>query len=122
MKVGNPGNHAPDTPRAGAESDVYSHDRDHEQADLRLAHSGAGKRGLHDQQDHREQCSGGEPGKPKGGRVPDAGGENLQAIQAELSHQTAIRDIGKLALAFVMADIGAYEKWFFEKYGVKPEL
>lgn len=46
----------------------------------------------------------------------------MQKIQAELSHQAAIRDLGKVAMAFVMADVGAYEKWFFEKYGMKPEL
>ena len=46
----------------------------------------------------------------------------MQKVQAEFSHQSAIRDIGKMALAFVTADVGAYEKWFLERYGVKPEL
>lgn len=62
-----------------------------------------------------EQCPCGEPGQ-------HAGGENLHAVQAELSYRAAIRNIGKTALAFVMADVGAYEKWFLKKYGVKPEL
>lgn len=120
MKVGRSSNAAPDTPRAGAESDVYSHDRDHEQADLRLAHSGAGKRGLHDQQDHREQRPGGAAGQPEGGRVPDAGGEDLQKIQAELQQQSAIRDLGKLALAFALANREKYVDWHVATYGFRP--
>lgn len=122
MKVGRSSNAATNSRGAGAEGNIHTHDRGDEQADIQLAHPGACQRGLFNQQDHREQRSGGEPGQPENRRVPDAGGENLQAIQAELSHQAAIRDIGKLTLAFVTADIGAYEEWFFEKYGVKPEL
>lgn len=65
--------------------------------------------------DNCEQFPRGEPGR-------HAGGENLHAMQAELSHRAAIRDIGKMALEFVMADVGAYENWHLKKYGVKPEL
>lgn len=65
--------------------------------------------------DNCERCPRGEPDQ-------HAGGENLHAIQAELSYRAAIRDIGKMALEFVMADVGAYENWHLKKYGVKPEL
>ena len=122
MKVGRRSNAATDSQGTGTEGNIHPDDRRSEQAHLSMADSGARKRWLHNQQDNCEQRPGRPAGQPERRRVPDAGGENLQAIQAELSHQAAIRDIGKLALAFVMADIGAYEKWFFEKYGVKPEL
>ena len=122
MKVGRSSNAAPDSQGTGAEGNIHSDDRRSEQAHLSMADSGTQKRGVSNRQADGQQRPGGAAGQPEGGRVPDAGGEDLQKIQAELSHQAAIRDLGKLALAFVMADIGAYEKWFFEKYGVKPEL
>lgn len=122
MKVGRSSNAATDSPGAGAEGDIHTNDRGGKQAHLSMADSGAQKRWLHNQQDNCEQRPGGPAGQPERRRVSDAGRADLQKIQAELSHQAAIRDIGKLTLAFVMADIGAYEKWFFEKYGVKPEL
>lgn len=122
MKVGRSSNAATDSQGTGTEGNIHSDDRRSEQAHLSMADSGTQKRWIHDQQDHSEQRPGGPTGQPEGGRVPDAGREDLQKIQAELQQQSAIRDLGKLALAFVMADIGAYEKWFFEKYGVKPEL
>lgn len=122
MKVGRSSNAATDSQGTGTEGNIHPDDCRSEQAHLSMADSGTQKRWIHDQQDHSEQRPGGPTGQPERGRVPDAGREDLQKIQAELSHQAAIRDLGKLALAFVMADIGAYEKWFFEKYGVKPEL
>lgn len=122
MKVGRSSNAATDSTGAGAEGNIHPDDCRNEQAHLSMADSGTQKRGVPHRQADGQQRPGGPTGQPEGGRVPDAGREDLQKIQAELQQQSAIRDLGKLALAFVMADIGAYEKWFFEKYGVKPEL
>lgn len=120
MKVGNPGNHSPDTPRAGAEGNIHSDDRRSEQAHLSMADSGTQKRGVSHRQADGQQRPGGAAGQPEGGRVPDAGGEDLQKIQAELQQQSAIRDLGKLALAFALANREKYVDWHVATYGFRP--
>lgn len=120
MKVGRSSNAAPDSQGTGTEGNIHSDDRRSEQAHLSMADSGTQKRWIHDQQDHSEQRPGGPTGQPEGGRVPDAGGEDLQKIQAELQQQSAIRDLGKLALAFALANREKYVDWHVATYGFRP--
>lgn len=120
MAVGDRRNAAPNPQRAGAESNLCADDRGNEQADLRLADSRAEKRGLHDQQNHREQRPCRAAGKPEGRRVPDAGRADLQAIQAELQRSAAIRELGRNALKWVQENPETYKKMHFELFGRMP--
>ena len=120
MKVGRSSNAAPDPQGAGAEGDSHTNDRGNEQADLSMADSGTQKRGVPNRQADGQQRPGGSAGQPEGGRVPDAGGEDLQKIQAELQQQSAIRDLGRLALAFALANREKYVDWHVATYGFRP--
>lgn len=120
MAGGNLSDNAADTQRTCAESHVRSDDRGNEQADLRMADPGAEERGLHDQQNHREQRPCRAAGKPEGRRVPDAGRADLQAIQAELQRSAAIRELGRNALKWVQENPETYKKMHFELFGRMP--
>ena len=120
MKVGRSSNAAPDSQGTGAEGDIHPDDRRSEQAHLSMADSGTQKRGVSNRQADGQQRPGGAAGQPEGGRVPDAGGEDLQKIQAELQQQSAIRDLGKLALAFALANREKYVDWHVATYGFRP--
>ena len=120
MKVGRSSDAAPDSTGAGAEGNIHTNDRGNEQADLQLADSGTKKRGVPNRQADGQQRPGGAAGQPEGGRVPDAGGEDLQKIQAELQQQSAIRDLGRLALAFALANREKYVSWHVATYGFRP--
>ena len=113
-------NASENTERAGAESNVCPGNNRHEQAFICVAGSRTQERGLHNQQHDSEQRSGWTSGIPQGGRVSDAGRDDLQKIQAELEHQSAIRDLGKNALMFALSDRERYVQWHIERMGRRP--
>lgn len=120
MKVGRSSNAAPDSQGAGAEGNIHPDDRRSEQAHLSMADSGTQKRGVPNRQADGQQRPVGAAGQPEGGRVSDAGREDLQKIQAELEHQSAIRDLGKNALMFALSDRERYVRWHIERMGRRP--
>ena len=120
MADGNLSGNASNAQRTCPESHVRPDDRGNEQADLRMADPGAEERGLHDQQNHREQRSSGNARQPEGRRVPDAGRADLQAIQAELQQSAAIRDLGRNALKWVQENPETYRKMHLELFGRMP--
>lgn len=113
-------NASENTERAGAESNVCTGNNRHEQAFICVAGSRTQERGLLNQQHNGEQRSGRASGIPQGGRVSDAGREDLQKIQAELEHQSAIRDLGKNALMFALSDRERYVEWHIDRMGRRP--
>lgn len=120
MAIGRNRNASENTERAGAESNVYPDDKGHEQTFKRLADSRTKQRGVCDCPADSEQRSVRVSGIPQGGRVSDAGREDLQKIQAELEHQSAIRDLGKNALMFALSDRERYVQWHIERMGRRP--
>ena len=121
MAIGRNRNASENTERAGAESNVYPDDNRHEQtfeclADARTASQGR----IQHQSADSEQRSVRVSGIPQRGRVSDAGREDLQKIQAELEHQSAIRDLGKNALMFALSDRERYVQWHIERMGRRP--
>ena len=120
MAGGNLSNDAADTQRTCPESHVRSDDSGNEQTDLRMADSGAEKRGIHDQQNHREQRPRRNACQPERRRVSDAGRADLQAIQAELQKSAAIRELGSNALKWVRENPETYKKMHFELFGMMP--
>lgn len=121
MAIGRNRNASENAERAGAESNVCTGNNRHEQAFICVADSRTQERGLHNQQHDSEQRSGRASGIPQGGRVSNAGREDLQKIQAELEHQSAIRDLGKNALMFALSDRERYVKWHIGYTGRRPE-
>lgn len=106
---------------AGETGKVYPGNAEHLQSPEQLVDSTASERGLHHLQDPAVRCHGASEHFPEGRRVSGQSGEDLREIRAELLCNSAIREIGRNALAFMKERPDDYERIYFNLFGRMPE-
>lgn len=107
--------------RAGKTGEAHPGNAEHLQSSEQLADSAASARGLHHLQDQAVRCPGTSEHFPEGRRVSGQSGEDLREIRAELLCNSAIREIGRNALAFMKEHPDDYERIYFDLFGRMPE-
>ena len=102
---------------AGEVSKVYPGDAERLQSPEQLVNSAAGDGGiLHHGTASQRRTSGAYP-VPENGRVPSQGGTDLHELQAELLRSSAIREIGRMARAFMKEHPEDYARIYRNLFG-----
>lgn len=86
---------------AGEVGKVYPGDAEHLQTPEQLVNSAAGDGGILHHGTASQRCASGAYPVPEDGRVSSQGGADLHELQAELLWSSAIREIGRMARAFM---------------------
>lgn len=86
---------------AGETGKVHPGDAEHLQSPEQLVNSAAGDGGILHHGTASQRRTGGAYPVPENGRVPSQGGTDLHELQAELLRSSAIREIGRMARAFM---------------------
>lgn len=106
---------------AGETGKVYPAYAENLQSSEQLADSAASERGLHHFQTPAVRCAGATALLPENRRVSGQSGADLREIRAELLCKSAIREIGRNALAFMKEHPDDYERIYFNLFGKMPE-
>ena len=106
---------------AGETGEAHPGNAEHLQSAEQLADSAASKRGLHHHKDPAVRCPGTSVFRTEDRRVPGQSGADLREIRAELLCKSAIREIGRNALAFMKEHPDDYERIYFDLFGKMPE-
>lgn len=107
--------------RAGETGEAHPGNAEHLQSSEQLADSAASARGLHHLQDPAVRCPGTSEHFPEGRRVSGQSGADLQKIREQLLRSNAIRELGKMARAFMKEQPETYKRIYFETYGRMPK-
>lgn len=112
---------AQDLRRAEECSRVYPADAGKPGLAEHLADSSAEEGGLLHQAAAGVRCVGASVAVSEDGRVPGPCGADLQKVRGELLRSRAIRELGKNAMAYALANREAYVSWHMAEYGMRPE-
>ena len=106
---------------AGETGKVYPGNAEHLQSPEQLVDSTAGDGGLLHHGTASQRRTGGAYPVPKDGRVSSQSGEDLREIRAELLCDSAIREIGRMARAFMKEHPEDYARIYFNLFGRMPK-
>ena len=106
---------------AGETGKVYPGNAERLQSSEQLADSATGDGGLLHHSTASQRRTGGAYPVPENGRVPSQSGTDLHELQAELLCKSAIREIGRNALAFMKESPDDYARIYFNLFGKMPE-
>ena len=102
---------------AGETGKVHPGDAEHLQSPEQLVNSAAGDGGILHHGTASQRRTGGAYPVPENGRVPSQGGTDLHELQAELLRSSAIREIGRMARAFMKEHPEDYARIYRNLFG-----
>lgn len=106
---------------AGETGKVHPGNAEYLQSPEQLADSAASERGLHHLQADDVRRAGHAGAGAEGRRVSGQSGADLHEIRAELLCKSAIREIGRNALAFMKEHPEDYARIYYNLFGRMPE-